>query len=540
MLILTVILLFASAIQQQTGLFKCKELNGVDYERPKPELSFATFCDGSYQKQTENYLQYHYGFREPLTRLYNQTVWSLYRYSSVEEKKRIMIAKDNWLFEPWTVEEYYESCAYKIADDSLSAAKIFNAEAKRLYQIQRILEPYGTHLFVALWPGKELVCSDHMPANKQFFNKKQLTALEHYSKRFGELGVNHVNFGEWFVQLKDTVSFPLFPQTGTHWSNLAAIHVADSLVNYLEALGDVNMHNVEIGPIFQRTLKPDADLESLMNLIWPLKKRPNMLAQATCDRDSTALKPTLITIGDSFYWNILNFVPILQIFEKVPYWYYFSSAIYDPPETNVADKDIVKEMIEADFIMLAYGTTQLYKMSNGFSIRALLELCYDDDEIASGKALARKDFESDSAMVAKAKMRAEEENDPLDVAMDDEFDEWINTHLEDYFPDLRDSVPLRRSLRARCHAGDSLAFVEWEIQKEMKKIRGNEKLMEQVREKARNRGYDEATMVRLDARWVVKRKITEGILVFQDKPKKRLTTNLDSEIETRGESAEIW
>ena len=540
MLTLTVLLLFAFAIQQQTRLFKCKELNGVDYERPKPELSFTTFCDGSFQKQTENYLQYHYGFREPLTRLYNQTIWSLYRYSSVEEKKRIMIAKGNWLFEPWTVQEYYESCAYKIADDSISAAEIFNAEAKRLYQIQHILEPYGTQLFVALLPGKELVCAEHLPKNKIFHQEKKITALSHYSKQFKKMGINHVNFGEWFVQMKDTVSFPLFPQTGTHWSNLAAIHVADSLVNYLEALGSINMHNVEIGPIFQRTLKPDADLESLMNLIWPLKKQPNMLAQASCDHDSTAMKPTLITIGDSFYWNILNFAPIMQIFEKAPYWYYFSSAIYDPPETMVSNKDIVKELIEADFVMLAYGTTQLYKMSNGFSIRALLELCYDDDEIAVGKASARKDFENDSVMVTKAKMRAKKENDPLDVAMDDEFDEWINTHLEDYFPDLRDSIPLRRSMRARCHAGDSMAFVEWETQKEMKKIRGNEKLMELVIEKAQDRGYDEATMLRHDARWVVKRKIAEGHLVFQGKPKKCVTPTFVSEIESREESAKIW
>lgn len=457
LLTLTVILLFAFAIQQQTRLFKCKELNGVDHERPMPELSFTTFCDGTFQKQTENYLQYHYGFREPLTRLYNQTVWSLYRYSSVEEKKRIMIAKDNWLFEPLTVQEYYESCAYKFADDSISTAEIFNAEAKRLYQIQHILEPYGTHLFVALLPGKELVCAEHLPKNKLFHHEKKITALGHYSKQFEKMGINHVNFGEWFVQMKDTVSFPLFPQTGTHWSNLAAIHVADSLVNYLEALGNINMHNIEIGPIFQRTLKPDADLESLMNLIWPLKKRPNMLAQTSCDHDSTAVRPTIITIGDSYYWNILNFVPMLQIFEKIPYWYYFSTAIYDPPETIVGEKDIVKELIEADFVMLAYGTTQLYKMSNGFSIRALLELCYDDDEIAFGKTLARKDFESDSTMVAKAKMRAKKENDPFDVAMDDEFNEWINTHLEDYFPDLRDSIPTRRSLRTRCHTGDSLA-----------------------------------------------------------------------------------
>ncbi len=249
--------------------------------------------------------------------------------------------------------------------------------------------------------------------------------------------------------MKDTVSFPLFPQTGTHWSNLAAIYVADSLVRYLETLGQLNIHNVEIGPIFQRTLKPDADLESLMNLIWPLQKRPNMLAKATCDHDSTAVRPTLVTIGDSFYWNIINFVPLLEIFEKVPYWYYFSTAFFDGDETQVEKKDIVKELIDADFVMLAYGTTQLYKMSNGFSIRTLLELCYDEDEIVAGKALAKQDFKNDSTMMARAWLRAQKEKDPVDVAIDDEFDDWMRTHLEDYFPALRDSIPTRRSTKMK-------------------------------------------------------------------------------------------
>ena len=442
---LTAILLFSFAIQQQTGFFKCKELNGVTNERPKPELSFKSFCDGSYQKQTESYLQYHYGFREPLTRLYNQTLWTFFRYASVEEKKRIMVSRDNWIFEPWTVEEYYQSCAYKVADDSLTAARIFDAEAKRLYQIQHILEPFGTHLFVALLPGKELICGEHMPPNNKYFKEKQITAFGYYSKRFKDLGINHVNFGEWFMQMKDTVSYPLFPQTGTHWSNLAAIHVADSLVNYLEVLGGINMHNIELGPVFQRTLKPDADLESLMNLIWPLRKTPNFLAQAYTDHDSTAIKPILLTIGDSFYWNILNFVPVWNIFNGVPYWYYFSTAYFDEDEKRVSEKDLVKKLVSVDFVMLSYGTTQLYRMSNGFSERALLELCFDEKEIQSGRTLARKAFENDAEAMARAEKRAKKENDPIDVAMDDEFEDWMKLHLEDFFPELRDSIPEKRS-----------------------------------------------------------------------------------------------
>ena len=376
---LTSLLLFASALQQATGLFHFKELDGVTENTPKPKVSFASFVDGSLQDSTETYLMQHYGFREPLTRLHNQLRWSLFRYSQVEEDERIAITPDNWIFEPWTVEEYYQSRVYYDSIDySEKLYKDFEDEAQRLLELQQLLEPYGTHLFVALIPGKELVCSEHMPKNTQYFFEKKTTAYEFYRKRFKELGVNHIDLGEWFVQMKDTVSYPLFPQTGTHWSNLAAIHSADTLIRYMEHLSDSNMVNIVIHSTFKRTLKPDADLESLMNLIWPLQKQPNYLAAASYDFDTTAWRPRLLTIGDSFYWNILNFTPVWNVFTGVPYWYYCSTAYFNDVDANVtkkvSDLDMLQEVIKADFVMLSYSTVTLYKMSNGFSQSLLNKL----------------------------------------------------------------------------------------------------------------------------------------------------------------------
>ena len=50
---LTALLLFASAIQQQMGLFKFKELNGAVYSNSKPNLTWHNFIDGGLQDSTE-------------------------------------------------------------------------------------------------------------------------------------------------------------------------------------------------------------------------------------------------------------------------------------------------------------------------------------------------------------------------------------------------------------------------------------------------------------------------------------------------------
>ena len=382
---LTAVLLFASMIQQATGAFSFKELSGVTETQTHPVFSFQNLREGTYQSETEAYLKQHYGFREPLTRLYNQNLWTFFHYSKVVEDQRIVITDDNWIFEPWTVEEYYQSRAYYEGKDFTNTLpQDFEAEAQRLKQIQELLKPYGTHLFVALLPGKELICAEHLPKNTKYFKEKKFTAFEFYSKRLNELGVNNINLGAWFMQLKDSVDYPLFPQTGTHWSNLAAINAADTLIRYMEWLSDSNMVNIKAGSTFQRTLKPDADLESLMNLIWPLQKAPNFLAEAYYDFDTTAWRPRLITIGDSFYWNILNFTPVWDVFESVPFWFYNSTAYFDDDDLKVtkavADLDILQEVIDADFVMISYSTVGLYIMSNDFSKKLLRKIYYDEGE----------------------------------------------------------------------------------------------------------------------------------------------------------------
>lgn len=401
--ILTAILLFAFMIQQATGVFSFKELSGVTEEKAKPTLSSTSFLEGTYQAEIEAYLQQHYGFREPLTRLYNQNLWTLFRYSKVVEDQRIVISDDNWIFETPTVEEYYQSRAYTIADDMTDVATRFENEAKRLYQIQQILEPYGTHVFVALLPGKEQVCAEHMPKNTQYPKEKKITAYDFYSKELKDLGVNHVNFGEWFMQQNGHTDYPLFPQTGAHWSILAAIHSADSLIRYMEQLSDSNMVNIKTGSVFKRTMRPDVDVENLMNLIWPLQKAPNYLAEVSTDPDTTAWHPRLLNIGDSFYWNIVNFVPMKDIFSETPYWYYFSTAYDDDSGTPVKDKDLLKEVLASDFVMLSYSTVGLYQMSNGFSSQLLHKIYYDEGETGP------VDFDSIPAKRSKAFLRYTEQ-----------------------------------------------------------------------------------------------------------------------------------
>ena len=173
---LTAILLFLSPIQQAMGLFKFKKLYGAMEERPMPQLTAQHWLDHSFQDGTEAYLQQHYGFREPLTRLYNQYIWDCYDLTFAKERNWVFVSDDGWYYESNYVQEYYEGSSWKYASDSLQMANILGREALMLSQTQQILDSLGIHLFVLLEPGKELIYPEHIPTNTHYHHEKVFSA----------------------------------------------------------------------------------------------------------------------------------------------------------------------------------------------------------------------------------------------------------------------------------------------------------------------------------------------------------------------------
>jgi hypothetical protein len=102
---LTAVVLFLFPIQQATGLFKFKKLYGAMEEQPKPRLTAQQWLDCSFQDGAEAYLQQHYGFREPLTRLYNQYIWDCYGLTFAKERNWVFVSDDGWYYESSYVQE---------------------------------------------------------------------------------------------------------------------------------------------------------------------------------------------------------------------------------------------------------------------------------------------------------------------------------------------------------------------------------------------------------------------------------------------------
>lgn len=372
------VLAFLPMVQEHLNWPHVKGLAGVQEEVPLPQLTLTSCRNGEYQRDIENYLQHHYGYRPNTLRIYNQYLWDFYKKTYVSYS--IVEGKEGWLYEPWFVEDYYHGGTYSECKDSLTLARELTGEALRIRQLQEVLGQHGVTLFVCLAPGKDLVYPEYLPENDAPDRPKEFVARDFYEEKFNELGVNHINMEQWFLQMKDTVDFLLFPQKGTHWSNIAAVYAADSVFRYIEEKQGFRMDRLLIGePAVGPYKKPDYDLEELYNLYRPLKKLPQHYVDVGVQHVTGSVRPKLITVGDSFFWNICRQTPMDSLFAEHPYWYYNHTVYFDPNHNTTEELDLADELLSADAVMLIYSSVQLYKMSNGFSQKALTSLGYDEN-----------------------------------------------------------------------------------------------------------------------------------------------------------------
>ena len=511
---LTALLLFASMLQKRFNLFSFEDLKGVVVEQPMPELRFKDLRDGSYQQQTEQHLKQSFGFRQPMIRLYNQYLWDFYRDTPVAEEQ-VLFGKDGWLYQPSTVADYYQTRFRYYASDSAQMATMLSEEAQRLLRLQQILEEQGTHLFVCMAPGKDLICPEHLPDNPDtsYRGEPALSPRFFNEAEFTKIGVNHLNLERFFLQMKDTADFALFPQTGIHWSKYAALHAADTLIRYMEHLGGINMKNIVIGPrVLDNARWSDDDLEQLLNLLRPMPKPKYHYAKATTDGDMTAEKPKIIIIGDSFWWTIADQIPLDELFAQSPYWYYNNTIHYDKLHHSVSEIDMADELCSSDFVVLLYSATTQYRMNDNFSQQALEAFGVEEVALDSMDFVEReiqrtiRNILASPNSMKSIREKAIKHNKTIDKAVYDDA-VWIVDHK------IKTGKLKWESKPADTIVLDSTAFVEREIQRIMKRLSTDPKSKEAILEKAKkhNKTYEQA--LHDDAVWVVKRQIEKGSLI---------------------------
>ena len=372
------VLLFLPMLQAHVLHIPLKPLNGVTIETEKPKLELESYRSGDYAKQEEAYLGEHFGFREPVIRLYNQYLWSCYRKTFAHD---VVAGKHGWLYTPESVRDYYGTEMLLWQPSPEAARCNFDREIRYMKRVHDILEENDVKLLAFIAPEKSFLYPEYLPEREH--DTTTFNACSYFMQQFEDIGFPCIDMNRWFQQMKDTVDYPLIPQTGGHWV-FPAVYAADSLFRFMGELKNIEMPKLNIGTLHETAEHgADNDLERLLNLTLPIWHRYGFspTAEVKVESSPTCVKPKVLFIGNSFMWGITNQVPMREVFDEMEFWYYFSTAYTGDPLTpsgQVVEYNLLEKLLDFDYIIWFTTGNQLNKGTNNFANSAILTLGIDD------------------------------------------------------------------------------------------------------------------------------------------------------------------
>ncbi|MFC2097631.1 hypothetical protein ACFLSI_04780, partial [Bacteroidota bacterium] len=253
-------------------------------------------------------------------------------------------------------------------------------KVQKLKMVQLALKNRNIDLLVVLAAGKGTFYSEFIP--KKFSPKnKTISNYDVYLEELKKNMVNHIDFNQWFLEMKDTASYPLFPKCGIHWSVYGNVLAADSIIKYIQSLRKINMPEIRIEKIElpDSVRHPDDDIERGMNLLFNIPDLKMAYPSFKIIKDNNTVEPKVLTIADSYYWNMFNWGLSSNVFNHGQFWFYNKQIYpdsYEKPIT-VDELDFRKEIEKNDVILLMSTDALLDRFAYGF-IESAFEAYYGD------------------------------------------------------------------------------------------------------------------------------------------------------------------
>ncbi|MBI9066751.1 MAG: hypothetical protein JEZ09_05620 [Salinivirgaceae bacterium] len=357
-LILFVIVISIPFLQMHTEIINLKPLKGAITKTKKPTFHFNNWLNIKYQDSVENYVKDHIGCYSLFIRIRNQISYSIFNEAKARD---VVIGINNYLFEKNYIDAYN-------GDDFIGEDSI-KARVKRIVSIDNYLKSKNKTLIICFAAGKGSYYPDYFP-DKDKKKATDRTNYKQYVKALSKTNVNLLDLNRWFLQMKDTSKFILFPKYSIHWSYYGEFLVTDSLVRYVEHLRNEDLPNIELKSyeIWDKPKPTDQDIVEGMNLLFRYKEKPFCYPKYIWQNSVGKTKPKTIVVSDSFYWQIFNNQTNTKAFSLGGFWYYNYKIYPDSYKkpTRVYHKNIVEEIENNDIFIIMATEANLKSLGWGF------------------------------------------------------------------------------------------------------------------------------------------------------------------------------
>jgi hypothetical protein len=212
------------------------ELDGeLDYERPR--FSIASFYNGTFQQNFENWFSTKHPLRHELVELYGILDAGKDRLSAAASNAddepagyrgndQVIIGRQGWLFENGYINEYFGFAEkyINVTDGELLGM------VSMLKSIQEFLSERNIAFCVVITPSKASALPQYIPAwyTARFAEPTDyIRPYVRFARYLGEYGVYHIDSAALYEELNLT---EIFPKTGTHWTKTAALETCRAMV----------------------------------------------------------------------------------------------------------------------------------------------------------------------------------------------------------------------------------------------------------------------------------------------------------------------
>lgn len=349
--------MFIPVIQSLFNIYEEEELAGAYMKIEKPDFTYQGWLKGSYQSVANKYIEENIGFHNTFTRIRNQIRYSLFKKIVVPDQ---MLGKNGqWFSVGWT--KNYLGLTYFGDEKADSLALQFK-------QFKKSMNDKNKQFLIALVPCKASYMPYNLPMEYQKIEKSK-NSYDAILDICNKLDLHYIDFHKYFQEIKDTITYPLFVETGCHWSTYGAAIALDSILNYSRMLLQKDLMQIKIKNLIVPNKNDDYDIEKAMNLLFEIPKSPAAYPQIELIKDTCSYRPKVIIVGDSFHWTIKRTWKLLDIFTSDSwFFYYFTTAFPNNPGKSVPvkDMDIMKEVDDSDLIIFITSIGTMNEFPYGF------------------------------------------------------------------------------------------------------------------------------------------------------------------------------
>ncbi len=309
LLVSFLVLVSLAGLQGSFGFFQERELTGGRGLAKPGTWAADSVWSGAFQSQTLRYLDDRMGFRNSLVRLNSQLNFAVLRMSVF---RNVVIGRDHFLFEGGYVDSY-------LGKNYAGRYRIYR-QIGRLKTFQDVLARKNVRFLLVLCPSKARFMPENLPAAWRHAHHPD--NYDTYAQLLPASGVHYLDLNRWFLQLKDTCRYTLYPHGGNHWTTFSSrYYVLDTLLRALEHLSGKRYARVVNDRLWwtDSLASPDDDLSILLNLIRPFPKEQLPYAEAHADT-AGCTRPGVLVIGDSYFWQIYGYPKLGAYFRPCDFW----------------------------------------------------------------------------------------------------------------------------------------------------------------------------------------------------------------------------